>query len=396
MPEAVAQRLKDLTGLDYIEGYGLSETIAPTHINPPQRAEEAVPGHSDLRHRRARRRSGHAARARPAARSARSSRAGRRSSRATGRSPKPPPRCFIEIDGKRFFRTGDLGRYDEKTATSSSSIGLKRMINASGYKVWPAEVEAMLYGHPDVQEACVIGTQDAASRRDREGGRRAEGGQPRQGRRRGHHRLVRATTWPPTRCRAWSSSSRPCPSPPPARCSGACCRSREQERLISLKPSSTWNRRLPQHLAEAPPAAPDHPDHDAAGTTWRCRQPALSRQGRDDLLRHRAVSYRELQRQAELLAGFLQKRCGVRKGDRVILDMQNSPQFMIAYYAILRADAVVRAGQPDECDRRAGALFRRRRCVHRHRRAGTVRADSSRCSASRLQARHRRDLLATT
>ena len=30
-----------------------------------------------------------------------------------------------------------------------------------------------------------------------------------------------------------------------------------------------------------------------------------------------------------------------RKGDRVLLYMQNSPQFMIAYYAILRADAVV-------------------------------------------------------
>jgi fatty-acyl-CoA synthase len=34
------------------------------------------------------------------------------------------------------------------------------MINASGYKVWPAEVEAILYGHPDIQEACVIATQD--------------------------------------------------------------------------------------------------------------------------------------------------------------------------------------------------------------------------------------------
>jgi fatty-acyl-CoA synthase len=37
MPEAVAQKLFDLTGLKYIEGYGLSETIAPTHIDPPQR-----------------------------------------------------------------------------------------------------------------------------------------------------------------------------------------------------------------------------------------------------------------------------------------------------------------------------------------------------------------------
>jgi fatty-acyl-CoA synthase len=38
---------------------------------------------------------------------------------------------------------------------------LKRMINASGFKVWPAEVEAMLYAHPAVQEACVVAAQDA-------------------------------------------------------------------------------------------------------------------------------------------------------------------------------------------------------------------------------------------
>ena len=31
----------------------------------------------------------------------------------------------------------------------------------------------------------------------------------------------------------------------------------------------------------------------------------------------------------------------VKKGDRVLLYMQNSPQFVLAYYAILRADAVV-------------------------------------------------------
>jgi fatty-acyl-CoA synthase len=35
------------------------------------------------------------------------------------------------------------------------------MINAAGFKVWPAEVEATLYAHPDIQEACVIGTRDA-------------------------------------------------------------------------------------------------------------------------------------------------------------------------------------------------------------------------------------------
>jgi fatty-acyl-CoA synthase len=34
------------------------------------------------------------------------------------------------------------------------------MINASGFKVWPAEVESLLYQHPAVQEACVIAARD--------------------------------------------------------------------------------------------------------------------------------------------------------------------------------------------------------------------------------------------
>ncbi len=45
--------------------------------------------------------------------------------------------------------------------------------------------------------------------------------------------------------------------------------------------------------------------------------------------------------EAERMAGYLQRECGVRRGDRVLLQMQNSPQFIIAYYAILRADAIV-------------------------------------------------------
>ncbi len=34
------------------------------------------------------------------------------------------------------------------------------MINVSGFKVWPAEVEAMLYAHPDIQEAVIIAGRD--------------------------------------------------------------------------------------------------------------------------------------------------------------------------------------------------------------------------------------------
>jgi fatty-acyl-CoA synthase len=35
------------------------------------------------------------------------------------------------------------------------------MINASGFKIWPAEVEMLLYKHPAVQEACIISARDA-------------------------------------------------------------------------------------------------------------------------------------------------------------------------------------------------------------------------------------------
>lgn len=36
----------------------------------------------------------------------------------------------------------------------------KDMINASGFKVWPREVEDVLYTHPQVREAAVVGIPD--------------------------------------------------------------------------------------------------------------------------------------------------------------------------------------------------------------------------------------------
>ena len=68
--------------------------------------------------------------------------------------------AFMTIDGKRFLRTGDLGRVDEEGYFFMVDR-LKRMINASGYKVWPAEVEMLMYQHPDIAEACVVAAKDA-------------------------------------------------------------------------------------------------------------------------------------------------------------------------------------------------------------------------------------------
>lgn len=53
------------------------------------------------------------------------------------------------------------------------------------------------------------------------------------------------------------------------------------------------------------------------------------------------ITYGALEDEVERLAGYLAVSCGVVKGDRVVVFMQNAPQFVAGYYAILRADAVV-------------------------------------------------------
>lgn len=74
-------------------------------------------------------------------------------------NPKATEATFVEVEGRRFLRTGDLGRIDE-TGFFYIADRLKRMINANGFKVWPAEVEATLFHHPAIQEACVVAAPD--------------------------------------------------------------------------------------------------------------------------------------------------------------------------------------------------------------------------------------------
>ena len=46
------------------------------------------------------------------------------------------------------------------------------------------------------------------------------------------------------------------------------------------------------------------------------------------------MRYRQLLAEVEAMAGYLQAQ-GVEKGDRVLLYMQNSPQYVVSYYACL-------------------------------------------------------------
>lgn len=62
------------------------------------------------------------------------------------------------IQDGRFF-TGDIAKMDEQ-GWCYIVDRKKDLINASGFKVWPREVEDMLYKHPAVKEAAVVGIPD--------------------------------------------------------------------------------------------------------------------------------------------------------------------------------------------------------------------------------------------
>jgi len=158
MPEALARQLEDVIGLPFVEGYGLSETMAPTHINPPHRPKRQCGGipffNTDARvldiqdfHELKPHEVGEIVVHGPQV------------FKGYWKQPEATAQAFLSHDGKRFFRTGDLGYYDEEGYFFITDR-LKRMINCSGYKVWPAEVESMLYAHPAIQEACVIAARD--------------------------------------------------------------------------------------------------------------------------------------------------------------------------------------------------------------------------------------------
>jgi len=159
MPEAIAHKLEQLCRVTYVEGYGLSETAAATHINPPQRPKKQCLGipifgvdsrvvdpdsllelgagevGEIVTH-------------------------GPQLFQGYWNQPEANAACFVMLDGKRFFRTGDLARVDSDGYFFMVDR-IKRMINAAGYKVWPAEVEAQLYAHPAIKEAAVIAQRDA-------------------------------------------------------------------------------------------------------------------------------------------------------------------------------------------------------------------------------------------
>jgi fatty-acyl-CoA synthase len=161
MPKALAQRIEARLGVPYMEGYGLSETIAATHINPPQRCKRQCLGipiqdtESIV--------------VDPATLEVLGPQvtgeiliSGPQVFNGYWGRPEATRDAFVEVAGVSYLRTGDLGYIDEDGYFFFVDR-LKRMINVSGYKVWPAEVETLLFEHPAIQEACIVAAHDARS-----------------------------------------------------------------------------------------------------------------------------------------------------------------------------------------------------------------------------------------
>ena len=67
----------------------------------------------------------------------------------------------VHADGRTWLHTGDLGKIDAD-GFFYFTVRAKRMIKSSGFNVYPAQVEAVLYQHPLVAQVCVAGVPDPA------------------------------------------------------------------------------------------------------------------------------------------------------------------------------------------------------------------------------------------
>ena len=156
LPSGVKRGFDGLVGHEVlIEGYGLTETSPLTHANPTHRAKEGSIGVPladtearivDPEHGRTELPEGEVG-------------------ELVLRGPQlmkgywKKPEETVEAIRNGWFYTGDLARMD-KEGYFYIVDRKKDVINAAGYKVWPREVEEVLYRHPWVSLAAVVGDAD--------------------------------------------------------------------------------------------------------------------------------------------------------------------------------------------------------------------------------------------
>ena len=97
------------------------------------------------------------------------------------------------------------------------------------------------------------------------------------------------------------------------------------------------------HYDEGVPLKVEIPDHPLHAFLERAAQRHPNETA--VIFKGNRISYRELDEMAEAVAAFLAAN-GFQKGDRAVIYMSNTPQFIISYYGALKAGGIVIATNP--------------------------------------------------
>ena len=148
------------TGSTIVEGYGLSEVAATSHINPLHRPKTGsfgcpIPG------MQAAVMNPDTLELAPQGETGELLLCGPNVMRGYWNKPEDSARAFVEKDGLRWLRTGDIVRMDEEGYFHFYDRS-KDLIKYKGYSIFAKDVEDVLYGHPQVKAAGVIGVTDPA------------------------------------------------------------------------------------------------------------------------------------------------------------------------------------------------------------------------------------------
>jgi acyl-CoA synthetase (AMP-forming)/AMP-acid ligase II len=149
LPAPVFERVRRLTGLPLVERYGLTESLIVTAAT----AESAAAGHVGLPLDRV------------GVRIADADEDGMGEVQLSGATLfdgylNQPDATVRAWTADRWFRTGDLGRYDAETGLRLLGRMATDLIKTGGFKVGAGEVEDALLTHPAVVEAAVVGEPD--------------------------------------------------------------------------------------------------------------------------------------------------------------------------------------------------------------------------------------------
>jgi len=157
MPVEVKRRFEERTGARLVEGYGLTESAGVVSVNPyeginkPGTIGQPLPATNVVLVDKE-----DPTRPPPPGEPGEVTVTGPQIMKGYWNRPEEDAHCFI--DGR--LRTGDVGLIDTDGYIRIVDR-LKDMIAVGGFKVFPSQVEAVLYGHEAVKEALVIGIADA-------------------------------------------------------------------------------------------------------------------------------------------------------------------------------------------------------------------------------------------